>query len=265
MRPTLTDEQTHPIILLRILTKKYGVDWMEWPPSVLKKTLNDDFKVPIARINVAKAMAVASIATRDEFWTKWETFHYLTQALNNNIPHLTEMQDLGVGQMMVAVDIASTIRKELKELSSEPEFAEDVARFIAAQAKHDGVWYLPEPLEFAAAYAAGKWFSCPDCGSEGEVIHDDGVCDICTDRLSTESLGSWVSHPELLKKSWGKSIKTFEKNPTAKVKSRLEKALASPNVTLHENSADICAVRLIVALNYMGKRREQLKEQENAD
>ena len=263
MRPALTDEQTHPIVLLRLLTKKYGVDWMEWPPSVLKKTLYEDFKVPIARVNIAKVMATAAVATRDEFWTKWESFHYLTQALNNNIPHLTEMQDLSIGQMMVSVDIATAIRDELKELSSQPEFSEDVARFVAAQAKHSGVWHLPAPLDFAANYAAGKWYRCSDCGTEAEVTHDDGVCDVCTQRYDTESLGSWVSHPELLKR-WGRNIELFEKNPTDKVKKRLEKALKSPEIVLHEKSEDICVARLLVAMNYMAKRRDQLKEQEDA-
>ena len=85
-RELFTDEQAHPIVLLRTLTKKYGVDWMEWPPSVLKQTIDKDFGVSIARVNVAKALAAAAIATRDEFWQSWETFHFLCQALNNNIP-----------------------------------------------------------------------------------------------------------------------------------------------------------------------------------
>jgi len=259
-RELLTDEQAHPIALLRFLTKTYGSGWMEWPPSALKQTIRKDFKVAIARVNVAKALAAAAVATRDEFWQDWETFHFLCQALNNNIPTHEELTEHTVGQMMVAVDMAHQIRKELKDLSHEPTFSEEVARYIAAQALFQSIWYLPTPLGFAAPFAAKRWYKCKDCGNEAEVLFDDGLCDSCIERFDTTELGSWKPNPALIKKGWGKNIKITEKNPTEPVRKRLEKVLQSPKTVLHENRTDVCVAKLLVALNYMAHRRDQLKE-----
>ena len=140
-RELFTGEQTHPIRLLRELSLKYGYEWMEWAPSVLRTTIEEDYDgVSIARVNLSKALAAGAVAARDEFWQDWETFHFLCQALNNNIPSHEELQEHTVGQMMVAVDIATRIRKSLGDLSHVPEFSEQVARYIAAQALNQGVW-----------------------------------------------------------------------------------------------------------------------------
>jgi hypothetical protein len=252
----LTNEQAHPIALLHFLSSKYGVEWMEWSPSVLKQTLLKDFALNIARVNLAKALAAAAVATRDEFWTTWETFHFLCQGLNNNIPNHEDLQEHTVGQMMVAVDIASQIRKELGDLSHVPEFSEEVARYVAAHALNEGVWFLPEPLGFANKYTAKKWYRCRDCGTEGEDIFEDGICDVCVDRFDTNTLGSWTPNPQRVKRGWGKNIEYFEKNPTEKVRERLEKALTT-DTTLQENQTDICVAKLLVALQYLNHRRNQ--------
>lgn len=231
---------------------------MEWAPSVLRTTIEEDYDgVSIARVNLSKALAAGAVAARDEFWQDWETFHFLCQALNNNIPSHEELQEHTVGQMMVAVDIATRIRKSLGDLSHVPEFSEQVARYIAAQALNQGVWYLPAPLEFAGKYAAKRWYKCKDCGSEGEVVFEDELCDTCVDRYNTDSLKDWTPCKHLKKKGRGQNIIIFEKNPTARVKARFEKKITFPNTMLQETQEDICAARLLVAVQYMSHRRTQ--------
>jgi len=256
----LQDEQAHPIALLREMVKRYGVEWMEWMPSVVRQTLSQTFGVAPARVSIHKLLGAAAVATRDEFWESWPVFHFLCQALNNNIPDSLTHQELTVGQMMVAVDMATQIRTELGKISNVPEFSEEVARYIAAQALARGVWYLPTPLEFAAPFAAGRRYRCRSCGNDGEVLFDDGVCDVCTERFDTESLGDWRPKPELLAK-WGRNLEFYEKNPTDKVKARLEQVLKNPSIVLGENQTDVCVARLIVALQYVAHRRGQLAGQ----
>jgi hypothetical protein len=257
----LKNEQAHPIILMRGLTKKYGSEWMTWLPSTLRKTLERDFDVAPAKINLNKILAASAVAQQPSFWEHWEHFHFLAQALNNNTPSPLIHKELSVGQMMVAVDIANSIRKDLGKLSFVPEFSEEVARYVAAQAKNDGIWYLPAPLSFAAKYASGHRYKCRDCGNDSEVYFDDGLCDVCTDRWNTASLGGWEPDLSLVSKGWGKNITYYELNPTKKVRTRLEQLVKSPEITLQENSTDVCAAKLLVALQYMGYRRKQLEEQ----
>jgi hypothetical protein len=257
----LTNEQAHPIALFQLLTKKYGIEWTQWPPFVLRRTIDSDFNISMAKINVVKALAAAAVATRDEFWTDWEKFHFLCQALNNNFPEHENIQEHTVGQMMVAVDIATQIRKELGDLGHIPEFSEQVARYIASHALNQGIWHLPEPLAFAEAFAARKSYRCLDCGNVDEVHFSDGLCDYCVERFDTDQLGSWTPNPALVKRGRGKNIEYFEKNPIEPIRDRLTAVLGSPKMVLQENPTDICVAKLLVALSYVQHRRDQLKEQ----
>jgi len=201
-------------------------------------------------------MAAAAVATRDEFWTSWEHFHFLTQALNGDAPSAYDLHELSVGQMMMAVDVATAVRKELGTLSHLPKFSEEVARFVAAQAKQASIWYLPAPLEFAADLAAGKQYRCRECGNEGDIVFGDGVCDVCSERFMVGGalqLTSWRPNPAYLKDA--QNLEVFEANPTAKVKKRVDELRSGRNVTLHETRTDICAARVIAALAYLDRAR----------
>lgn len=259
----LIDEQTHPLILLRLMVKHHKLEWVgeqPWPASVVRRTLEGDFGVEMPEVNVHKLMAAGTVATRDEFWEDWEHFHFLVQALSNNIPDPATHHELSVGQMMAAVDIATKIREELRSLATMPTFNEEVGRYAAAQALEAGVWFLPGPLSFANKFSAGESYRCRDCGTHSEVLFDDHLCDICIERFDVSSLGSWTPNQELIDKGWGRNVEIFEKNPTDKVKARLEKVLSS-NVTLQETQTDVCVAKLVVALNFVGYRREQLQQQ----
>lgn len=262
MSNLFTDEQTHPILLVRELTKKYGPDWMTWGPVVLRQSIQADFNVTVSRLNMNKALAAGVVATQDSFWTRWEDFLFLAQALNGNIPIPGELVEMSIGQMMVAVDIANQIRRELKSLSYVPEFSEDVARFVAAQAKNQGVWYLPAPLDFAAKYAAGIKYRCRSCGNTDELMFHDGVCDSCSDRFmegGVRQLTAWRPNPLYLKDA--KNIEVFEENPTDKVRARLAQVVGGKDVTLQENQVDACVARILVAQEYLTRRQEQLRAQ----
>lgn len=252
----LTDEQAHPIALLNYLTKEYGPEWMGWSPVTLRQTIAKESGTAMATVNVHKSMAAAVIATRDEFWEEIEHFHFLCQALNNNLPINDVMQEHTVGQMMVAVDIATRIRKSLKDLSHMPKFSDQVARYVASHALNQGIWYLPAPLGFAAKYAAKEWYRCKQCGNEAELQFSDGHCDVCVERWDSNSLKNWAPNKKLAEK-WGGSVEVFEKNPTPKVKARLELLLEKPNLTLQETRTDICVARLLVSLRYLEHRRQQ--------
>jgi len=257
----LTNEQAHPIILATYLTKKYGKDWMSWAPSVLRITLSKEEEVDVAKVNIHKAMACANILTRDEFWTDWHVFHLVCQAINNNIPTVDTLQDHSVGQMLVAVDIANSLRDSVDKIVPKPEFSEDVKRYIASQALSSGVWFLPKPLSFVNHLTTGLSYRCGDCGTVSEVVFDDGLCDVCIERFDTHSLSSWEPNKELVKRGWGKNIKYFEKNPSDKVSKRLDQALSLSGVSLKETQTDICVSRIRVALQYLKHRQAQSVEQ----
>ena len=251
-----TDPKAHPLVLFRALTERYGPDWLEWARPVLQQTLEKDLEAAPAKSAIRMSMAVAAVATRDEFWTTWEHFHFLAQALNGDVASAYEIHELPVGHMMVAVDIAESIREELGALAPKPKFSEEVARFVAAQAKNAGVWYLPPPLDFASDLAAGRKYRCLECGNEGEVVFNDGVCDVCSERFMSGGalqLTSWRPREEYVQGA--KNLEFFELNPTAGVKKRVDELRAGRNVSLQETRNDICAARVIAALAYLDRVR----------
>jgi hypothetical protein len=256
------DEQAHPITLLRAVLKQYGPEAMDWEPEVFKPTLESDFKTSVARINLAKLWAVVALANRDKFWTDWQTFHFLAQALNNNVPVADHVQDLTIGQMMVAVEIANGVRDELRGLRPIPKFSEEVARFIAAQAALSGVWYLPAPLAFANHLASGQTFQCKDCGHEDDTGFEDGFCPVCVDTFNTDSLADFKPDAARVAKGFGKNVQVKVKHPTDAVEKRLFQAQVSQKQVLEENMVDICAAKLLVALNYLDYRRSQFAQQQ---
>lgn len=254
------NEQAHPLILLRKYLGMFGIDALEWEPPVIKSAVEDETGTSIARINLLKLMAAIAVANHDSFWKDWQTFHFLTAALNNNIPSAAVLSDQSVGQMMTAVDIANTIRKDLGEATSVPSFSEKVARYVAAQALESGIWYLPAPLEFANKYCAGLMQRCERCGNE-EERQDDGLCSYCTERYSMDSLQKMEPDPDLAEQWDSSKVKPFTLYPYKGVSQRLTQALTRRDVVLGETQDDICAAKLLTGLEYMSYRRAQLKSQ----
>lgn len=254
-----TDESAHPVPLATALTQKYGPDWMEWEYIVLRVTLDRD-GINISRANLAKAMAAASVMTRDEFWQYRETFHFLCQALSGHVPTAETQQEHTVGDMMVAVDTATQLRKHLKELSFLPPFSEEVARYVAQQALTQGVWYLPEPLAFANKFTVQHSYRCRDCGNVAEIAFDDGLCDVCVDRYSMEQMGAWRANPDLVLAGRGKNIELFDKNPSGAIEKRLNELMSKKGLPLKETQTDICVSKILLALAQLNAAHEKMQE-----
>lgn len=253
----LTDDTTSPVVLFFYCTKKYGHEWMKWMPEVLKRTLEVDHPgVVLSKKALNRLLAAGIVATRDSFFEDWEPFHFLTQALVLGVPTADTMQEHSVGEMMAAVDDAIYLRDHLSKLVARPSFSDTVARYIAAQALNQGVWYLPAPLDFASDYAGMKRYRCRDCGHEGEIFANDGLCDVCTERFDTDSLRSFKPSTDTAVRGLGQNIQIFFKNPQDGVKARL-RALQQNPASFNGSQDDVCAARLLEAIDYMNYRRIQ--------
>lgn len=132
----------HPVVLDISLLKMYDTDWFEWEAATLWKEIMEDFHVPSISDHVkAKVQAVKTLHINEWFWTKWEVFCWITQALNNNIPDFHVLQKPSIPQLMNAVDIATMVRDG-------EEFEAELQMFVAAAVLEEGVLYAPEPIAF---------------------------------------------------------------------------------------------------------------------
>ena len=253
----LTDEQTPPVVLFFYCTKKYGHEWMKWAPEVLKRTLEVDHSgVVVAKKNLNRLLATGVIATSDSFFEDWEPFHFLTQALVLGVATAENMQEHSIGEMMAAVDDAIYIRDHIAKLVQRPSFSDTVARYVAAQALNQAVWYLPAPLDFANDYAGMKRYKCRDCGHEGEMLFGDTLCDVCTERFDTDSLRDFKPSPQAMSRGRGRNTQVFFKNPQDGVKVRLAALQKDPKV-FSGSQDDVCAAKLLEAIDYTNHRRVQ--------
>jgi hypothetical protein len=133
---------THPVVFDIVLLKKYNADWFEWQPETLWKEIKEDFRVPsISDHAKAKIQAVRTLHIGEMYWKNWETFCWITQALNNNIPDWHILQKPSLAQLMSSVDIAEMVRKG-------EVFALEVCSFVAASMLDEGVLYAPHPISF---------------------------------------------------------------------------------------------------------------------
>ena len=253
----MKNENLHTISILKILLKKYGYECLDWEPVVVQKTLHEDFQA--AKINVYKALAAIALTQTDRFWSDWQTFHFLAQVLNNSHPSASTVQEFSVSQLMVAVDTANLLRKELGDLSYVPVFTEEVSKFIASQAMNQGVWFLPSPLDFASPYASKTVIRCHDCGNEEYFMdEDDEICPVCTGKYDLTSLASASHNEDRVKQGFGKNTKVTTQYPTVQVQKILHNLLTKGVTKLDEDNPDhVCAAKLYTGIKYFMKRRKE--------
>ena len=237
------DEKTHPIVLLKSYLAMFGPEALEWEPAVIKQSVEDRTQANISRVALFKLLSAIAVANHDRFWDSWQTFHAVCQGLNGKIPSTSQVDDHSVGEMMVAVDIANQIRKELGPATNLPDYAEEVQRYIAAQLLDSGIWYVPEPLDFVNELISGVTQICDVCGNE-ESPKRDGLCSHCTDRYNADSLMKLEPCPDLKKKYDGSKVRTVQKYPTAGVQKALVDLLTGKRVA-RETTDDICAFKLV--------------------
>lgn len=133
---------THPVVFDVLLLKQYQEQWFTWESTTLWKEIKEDFRVPsISDQTKAKIQAVKTLHINEWFWTKWEVFCWITQAINNNIPDFHVIQKPSIPQLLASIDIATYIR-------SDETFSSEVQKFVAAAVVEEGVFYAVEPIRF---------------------------------------------------------------------------------------------------------------------
>jgi hypothetical protein len=141
-RNLFVHHDAHPVVFDLALLARYETDWFEWESATLWKEIKEDFRVPsISDHACAKIQAIKTLHINEWFWTRWEVFCWITQALNNNIPDFQVIQKPSMAQLMNAVEIANMVR-------SGEEFVQQVQSWVAAAIVDEGVFHAPNPVAF---------------------------------------------------------------------------------------------------------------------
>ena len=141
-RNLFVHHDTHPVTLDLVLLDKYQTDWLEWEPETLWKEILEDFRAPSINDHIkTKIQAVRTLHINEWFWTKWEVFCWVTQALNNNLPDFEVIQKPTIAQLFAAVDMAKVVRDD-------EEYTAETQMWVAGSVVEAGVLYAPEPIAF---------------------------------------------------------------------------------------------------------------------
>lgn len=257
-RSVFSHPEAHPVALDLVLLKNFELEWLQWLPDTLFREIEATFETSIAEANRLKILAAQTLHVTDAYWEQWEIFEKVLWALNGQIPRVDVIQPPDLSILMSGVDMANGVRQET--------YGEEVARYCAAVFLHENVFYAPEPLEFCQKYITQPTYKCQDCDQVGSALPPfDGVCWSCGGHFDSEHPFKFEPDPEAVRRGLGRKItieKTYDPEPTQRRFRELD-ALPADKLrpAIRETVEDIQAAKLIVAVDFMKHRSQQLAVQ----
>lgn len=230
------DAGTHTLILAKMATKLFGVDWLVWEPLTIYEEVRMHGLNPVSQVNAGKLNAFRVAKLTYAPWLDWEVFENVGHAFNNSIPNFELVQPLSTGEVAVTLDILNLIKTV--------PYADEVMGYIASCAKLDELDYLPDPMSMSQDKLCRHLYKCLDCGNIDTDDLADGRCDVCCGRFDHELMGG---RPNPLYGDVGTNIvkfREFDYTGIAK-KYKILKGSDSYDLQLGETSEDIQVSKLL--------------------
>lgn len=139
----LEDEKAPAIVLIALITKKYGKECYQWDPLVLKAELQEDYVCTVSDLQSDKIQAAITLLVSDIYETNINVFETLNYLFNHQPDNLDELNPLEAEELICGLTEAYLIRSE--EINFSPEI-----RVYAGQIFHDYGLHKP-PTLFPAA------------------------------------------------------------------------------------------------------------------
>jgi hypothetical protein len=166
----------HPAVLLLLLLDKYGPDFLEWHPDVLKLTLERD-GISLSNKSWNKIQAVRVVAASPSPWRQWEVFHWVSRALTGETPNFVYLEQPELSQLIIGADL-------MKLVDPARTTSHEIDKFVAAVFKQEGIAYAPPPLDFAQRELDNRLLECSTC----HALHrddNDVACVTCGEATLT--------------------------------------------------------------------------------
>lgn len=180
--PTQKDIWRHPeahaLVLTLLLLDKYGPDYLEWHPDVLKLTLDRD-GIALSNRSWTKILAGRVLLSSPSPWRQWEVFHWVCRGLCGISPNFAYLEEPELHHLVVGSDIMHIV-------DPRRQTGEEIDKYVAATLQNDGIRYAPTPLDFAQRELDERKIRCKACGA---VHRDDNdiKCITCgSDKISPE-------------------------------------------------------------------------------
>jgi len=135
------DDNSHPMVLYRDLTRLYDKDWLSWEPETIWSEVEEDEGLDwsVLRENKDKVMALRTAVRTDIPWNHHEVFENTALSFCGFIPRFDIVQGLHPYQAAFAIDVLNRIHPGL-------DFNDEVLGYVAANLAYDGLMFAPEEL-----------------------------------------------------------------------------------------------------------------------
>lgn len=135
-----TDKTISPLILIELLNKKFGPDWVLWLLDTIKERIEAEYPVVVDPIVMHKIGAIKSILNSLAYFETWSAFEKVCVVFNERRPDFSLMQLLSLPEVFYTVNVVKKIRA--LDLRDEPK------AYIKTLCDYYGVKYMPPPLDF---------------------------------------------------------------------------------------------------------------------
>lgn len=229
----------HPLVLDVLLLDRYGVEYLDWEPEVVRETLLRN-STPISTRNWTKIQAIRVTHRATTPWRQWEVLHWISQGLDGTQPTITFMELPEIGVLASAIDILKTIDKTV-------EFSDEIQKFVAATARYAGIPFLPPPLDFAQRELDQAQVRCRNCET---IVRDDN------DQRCVHCASTDLEH-DILDSQWSAAKTAVKTAWEAQRGKRLEDVVSG----LGDSAEDHCIYSLAIHWDYRNQVRQRLVDQ----
>lgn len=155
------DPSVHPVVLVLMLLDRYGPEYLDWDPEVLRVTLQRD-STQVSNHVFTKIMAGRVALMSPSPWRQWDVFHATARGLNGVQPNFVFLEVPEISHLMHGVDV-------LRLVDPQRQTAVEVDKFVAAALKNDGNVFAPSPLDFCRRELEDPQLECSKC----HALHRD--------------------------------------------------------------------------------------------
>ncbi len=166
----------HPAVLTLLLLDRYGTDYLEWDPEVLKSTILREGH-QLSNSVLTKILAARVVLQSPSPWRRWEVFHWVSRGLAGLTPNFSFLETPDIGHLMFGADV-------LHLFDPKRPFGEEVEKYVAATLRHEGCPFAPQPLAFAQRELDDPQLLCTNCAAQHRDDNDTRCISCGSDQLT---------------------------------------------------------------------------------
>lgn len=141
-----------PLAVLHVLRKFLGGEWWTYDRDAIFQLVEDI--VPLSGSSKDRIRALQLLYHNSSFWTEWEVFNWICQALDGLGTDFARTPQLRAHEMVMPLIVANTIATLQ---GADSEYGEEVVSYVAVSCMEDGCWTLPFPLSIAQNRVSVLW------------------------------------------------------------------------------------------------------------